>query len=732
MQRDLLQQIDREDVEKHYRKTYQTGSKSLFFGQNLDQNETWVPLIQKAYAKAHGDYASLTGGWIGEAVEDLSGGVTTELFTSDILDLDEFWDNEMSKVNQEFLFGCSTGVLEHGYGNRDGISEGHAYVVIDARTLKSGQRLVKLRNPWGKIRKGLWEGPWSDGSKEWTTEVQEELGHKFGSDSVFWISYEDMINKYTLLDRTKLFRESDWRCCQRWIGVDVPWKPDYHEKFQIKLSKESPLTLKLTQLDERYFKGLQGQYSFRLYFRLHSQDSPDGEDYIVRSHGNYLTERSVSVELTDMPAGDYVVYVKVVGERNPNLRSVEDVVKRQCQQRIENEKLAQVGYAYDLAHSKAWDHMNKVAKVRKKKEQQKASECRVKERRRLWEKRHLNREATRKQTTKNNDKKKQRREAWEEEQRKKEEKEKEEEEKTNNAQEQNDMAAEDKDVKGEDHQDDKVTKAEETVEDDKKEVSADAKAGDEADDEDDGIEDGEKGGNEAESKNGSHFSGSPQFTPKTEDSSVTPSNDKKQDVPPVSGGPPPAPSPAQEESKEEETEVKSRPKYDSGDDSSDSPVDEWDELYSSDDMVRKPRLAPLPPPQPRDEYDTEEEKMPDPWNAICIVGIRVYSKDPELELRTVIEGGELLEGGMGEKGAVDLDDAQTNAGGSRVADKRGKDSNHGTYAPVVSRDGQLLTPGVVDGEMRDYINVPSFNSSMVGTPIATPLEEGVSRRLEKT
>lgn len=724
MQRDLLQQIDREDVEKHYRKTYQTGSKALFFGQNLDQNETWVPLIQKAYAKAHGDYASLVGGWIGEGLEDLSGGVTTELFSSDILDLDEFWDNEMSKVNQEFLFGCSTGVMEHGYGNRDGITEGHAYVIMDARTLKSGQRLVKLRNPWGKIRKGLWEGPWSDGSKEWTTEVQEELGHKFGSDSVFWISFEDMINKYTLLDRTRLFNDPDWRCSQQWIGVDVPWKPDYHEKFQIKLTKESPLILKLTQLDERYFKGLQGQYSFRLHFRLHSQDGPATEDYIVRSHGNYLTDRSVSVELTDMPPGEYAVYVKVVAERNPSSKSVEEVVKRECQERIENEKLAQVGYAYDLAHSKAWDHMNKVAKVRRKKEQQKASSCRSKERRRNWEKRHLNREASRKQAAKDNEKKKQRREAWEEEQRKKEEKQKEEEEKKKDAEDKKTTDVEDKRPEKDEKKQAKSTDTEEQSKDTKTDVAAEAG---EADDEDDGAND-DQADMEPSSKADSVSSGSPQFTPKTEDSTITPSEEKKQDVPPVSGGPPPAPSPPKdepkEEPKEEEKPAKNRPQYDSAGDSSDTPVDEWDDLYSSDDMTRKPRLGQRPPPQPRDEYDTEEEKMPDPWNAICIVGIRVYSKDPDLELRTVIEGGELLEGGMGEKGPADLDNAQVNAGGSRVEDGSANAGNDASYHPIVTKDGQLLSPAVVDGEVRDYINIPSFDSSLVTTRVSTPLAEG--------
>jgi hypothetical protein len=136
----LLIQIDRdhEDAEQVYRKTYQTGSKALFFGSNKNQNETWLPLIEKAYAKIHGDFSSLIGGWIGEGLEDLSGGVTTELLASDILDLDEFWDNEISKVNEEFMFGLSTGLLDGGYGERNGIREGHAYIMMVSTLCKSG------------------------------------------------------------------------------------------------------------------------------------------------------------------------------------------------------------------------------------------------------------------------------------------------------------------------------------------------------------------------------------------------------------------------------------------------------------------------------------------------------------------------------------------------------------------------------------------------------------------
>ncbi|KAK1658087.1 hypothetical protein BDP55DRAFT_720967 [Colletotrichum godetiae] len=87
---------------------------------------------------------------------------------------------------------------------------------------------------------------------------------------------------------------------------------------------------------------------------------------------------------------------------------------------------------------------------------------------------------------------------------------------------------------------------------------------------------------------------------------------------------------------------------DSDGDSSDSPIEDWEELYSDDDMVRKPRLTPAGPPKRHDErYESEEEDLPDPWNAISIVGVRVYSMDEDLEVHVFMEGDELLEDGMG-------------------------------------------------------------------------------------
>ncbi|KAL9628261.1 MAG: hypothetical protein Q9164_007343 [Protoblastenia rupestris] len=61
----LLKYIKQKDRAEQYRKALQSNSDALFYAQSAHMNETWVPLIEKAYAKAHGDYNAIEYGHIG-------------------------------------------------------------------------------------------------------------------------------------------------------------------------------------------------------------------------------------------------------------------------------------------------------------------------------------------------------------------------------------------------------------------------------------------------------------------------------------------------------------------------------------------------------------------------------------------------------------------------------------------------------------------------------------------
>lgn len=60
------------------------------------QKQIWAPLIEKAYAKAHGSYKAISGGWIHEALFDLTSFPTETIsFASAQFDSELFWTRRM-------------------------------------------------------------------------------------------------------------------------------------------------------------------------------------------------------------------------------------------------------------------------------------------------------------------------------------------------------------------------------------------------------------------------------------------------------------------------------------------------------------------------------------------------------------------------------------------------------------------------------------------------------------
>lgn len=289
-----------------------------------------------------------------EAIEDLTGGVTTEIYTTNILDTERFWTHELSRNGKDFIFSCADARWRewrpyHSANEsvrqerRSGILSRHTYSILDAYE-GYGQRLVKIRNPWGKKE---WSGAWSDGSKEWDSEWLTRLTHKFGDDGVFWMTYKDMLSKYKYIDRTRIFGP-EWHVAQQWMTVQVPWSiHDYQvNHFSIAVPEDTEAVIVLSQLDNRYFKGLEGRYDFTLQFRV-QKDDEDEDEYIARSKVNYELERSVNVELS-LQKGTYTVKVKVEAT-STSRDDVETVIRNNISRR---DKITQIGKLYDLAHQK--------------------------------------------------------------------------------------------------------------------------------------------------------------------------------------------------------------------------------------------------------------------------------------------------------------------------------------------------------------------------------------------
>ncbi|CUA77397.1 hypothetical protein RSOLAG22IIIB_12736 [Rhizoctonia solani] len=285
------------------------GGKTLYFSKSKTENETWLPLLEKAYAKLNGDYQAIIGGFDAEAIEALTGGISTLTPIKDILDVNKFWD-ELLNVNKDRLFGCAID------GSRaseiTGLYTSHAYSVLEALEV-NGKRFVRIRNPWGKSE---WKGPWSDGSKEWTNEwlkLLPDLHHKFGDDGEFLMEYKDFLRTWTTVERSRIF-DAGWKLSSMWLNVTSRTYPCAWSfgdvSFTFSVTADSPASIVLSQLNSRCFQEISGYNAWSLDFVIYRKGAPSEEHY-ARSYHNWFWQRSASVELNNLEAGDYVLHVRL-------------------------------------------------------------------------------------------------------------------------------------------------------------------------------------------------------------------------------------------------------------------------------------------------------------------------------------------------------------------------------------------------------------------------------------
>jgi hypothetical protein len=145
------------------------------------------------------------------------------------------------------------------------------------------------------------------------------------------------------------------------------------------------------QLDKRYFKGLEGKYDFDLHFILQEQNCAAG-DHIVRARGAWFGNRSISAEV-DLKAGVYEVLPKIEAFRKAEAPDVQEVVTKVAERNPQ--KLRQIGLNYDIANAKGLIEPTEEEKKKKQeatkkaadqKKKREAQEAKEKEEFEMWKK----------------------------------------------------------------------------------------------------------------------------------------------------------------------------------------------------------------------------------------------------------------------------------------------------------------------------------------------------------
>uniref|UniRef100_A0A0K0FKC4 Calpain-15 (inferred by orthology to a human protein) n=1 Tax=Strongyloides venezuelensis TaxID=75913 RepID=A0A0K0FKC4_STRVS len=197
------------------------------------RNQLWVPLIEKAFAKAYGNYANLSAGTSAEGFSALTGCPTqqidlqNEMFNecSDIL-----WVKILSAKEAGFLMGCSAGnqfISDAEYLNV-GLQKQHGYSFLDAVTLSNGEKIVKLRNPWGRF---VWNKEYSYNWKNWNINEKKKLLPNGNEAGIFWMPFESFYKYFTSIEICKIRNN--------WKEIRIPLKTcyDWSNSFALKTVK---------------------------------------------------------------------------------------------------------------------------------------------------------------------------------------------------------------------------------------------------------------------------------------------------------------------------------------------------------------------------------------------------------------------------------------------------------------------------------------------------------------
>lgn len=394
---------------------------------------------------------------------------------------------------------------------------------------------------------------------------------------------------------------------------------------------------------------MEGKYDFDLHFILQGKGAESG-DHIVRARGAWFGNRSISAEV-DLEAGIYEVIPKIEASRDADAPDVGDVVIKLAERNPQ--KLRQIGLNYDIANAKGFIELSEEEKKKKAQKKKEAEDKKKKEK-----------EAEEKEKADFEDWKREEKEEYEAWKREKQRREKKEADAEATKSEPKTTETKSEEMRTDDaKKDEKKTEA--TGTEAKSEKAEDAEKADAATPVADSIskEENDKIAVSTDSTKPTDASAAPAtetdiaIRPKDTTPSEEPTKDPASDAKPS----------------EPTIQIDTASDHDAGNNTPTSDDNDEEGPSTHPDPPRGPPsvaggyqhpppgryqhsvygdVPPPPPPQ-----NGPADNTPKPWNAVCVLGLRVYSQDPQVSIklmrpRDVEEGAILDVGGETAAGAT--------------------------------------------------------------------------------
>ena len=222
--------------DKYFKKFVFTHSKN---------NEIWLCLLEKAWAKINGCYAQIGANISTYEVFDLLTEAYTEIINiNKNTDINNIWEKIVDAEKKNFII---IGVTNNNPSiEKIGLVPGKSYIISKTYEINNeieNVKLLKLSNPWGNE---VFAGDWSEISSKWTNELKKKIKDFDIKDGDFFMSFKDFINYYNSIGILKIHEE--------YLSNSIRIKKNQAKKCQmikIKVLKECHIYLQLYQKNPR-------------------------------------------------------------------------------------------------------------------------------------------------------------------------------------------------------------------------------------------------------------------------------------------------------------------------------------------------------------------------------------------------------------------------------------------------------------------------------------------------